>query len=94
MDVIKNIHAASIGDFSPDLTIYMDIPPEQGLARAAGRGELDRFEQEKVEFFERTRQKYLELVSERKEMISVDASLELEGVQEQILTVLNNGDLL
>ncbi|MCH2205909.1 MAG: dTMP kinase [Lentisphaerales bacterium] len=93
MDVIQNIHNASIGDFTPDMTIYMDISPEQGLARAAGRGELDRFEQEKVDFFKRTRQLYLELVDKRSEMVPVDASLKLKEVEGQILKVMENGDL-
>lgn len=34
------------GDLRPDLTLLFDLPVEQGLARAAARGRLDRFEQE------------------------------------------------
>jgi dTMP kinase len=37
----------------------LDISPAQGLERATGRGDADRFEQESLEFFERVRQAYL-----------------------------------
>jgi dTMP kinase len=93
MSILENIHQAAIGDFAPDLTIYMDIPPEQGLARAAGRGELDRFEVEAIDFFDRTREVYLSLNESRSEMKSVDASQTIERVQQQIFETLENGEL-
>ncbi|MCM8536554.1 MAG: dTMP kinase [Lentisphaeraceae bacterium] len=93
VDIIQNIHDASIGEFKPDLTVYMDIDPKLGLARAAGRGELDRFELEKVEFFERTRDMYLKLVDTSSEMKPVDASQSIENVREQVLQVLEEGAL-
>lgn len=47
------------GDLHPDLTLIFDLPVEMGLARAAARGRLDRFEQEGRAFFEAVRQTYL-----------------------------------
>ncbi|SQC94026.1 Thymidylate kinase [Cedecea neteri] len=52
-----------LGDFYPDLTIYLDVTPEVGLSRARARGELDRIEQESIDFFNRTRDRYLELAA-------------------------------
>ncbi len=43
----------------PDLTVVLDTSPQKGLARARRRGELDRFERERVEFFERVRAGYI-----------------------------------
>ncbi len=88
IDIIDGIHNASLGDFKPSLTIYMDISPEQGLKRAAGRGELDRFELEKVEFFERTRSQYLRMADECSEFVRVDASLTQAEVAEEVKAVL------
>ncbi|MBU1332478.1 MAG: dTMP kinase [Gammaproteobacteria bacterium] len=48
------------GDLRPDLTLVFDLPIEIGLARAAARGRLDRFEQEGRAFFEAVRQTYLQ----------------------------------
>ena len=51
----------TLGDFKPDLTIYLDLDPRIGLERARGRGELDRIEKMDMSFFDRTRARYLEL---------------------------------
>ena len=48
----------------PDLTIYLDLPVEEGLKRAKGRDRLDRFETEEIDFFERIRDSYLKLAEE------------------------------
>lgn len=48
------------GDLRPDLTLIFDLPVEVGLARAAARGRLDRFEQEGMCFFEAVRSAYLQ----------------------------------
>lgn len=59
----------------PDLTLLLDAPVEVALARANGRGEADRFEQEKAHFFEAVRQSYLELAAANPERFRViDAS--------------------
>ncbi|HSC83036.1 MAG TPA: dTMP kinase [Pseudomonas sp.] len=47
------------GALRPDLTLVFDLPVEVGLARAAARGRLDRFEQEGQAFFQAVRQTYL-----------------------------------
>jgi dTMP kinase len=78
------------GDFRPDVTLLLDVPVEVGLARASERGALDRFEQEKVEFFERVRQGYLDMAKEHAGRYRVvDASQPLENVQQQLATVLD-----
>jgi len=77
------------GDFRPDLTLLLDVPVEVGLARAGTRGELDRFEQEQVAFFERVRQCYLAMASEHAGRYRVvDASRSLQQVQAQLAELL------
>ncbi|MDH2997145.1 dTMP kinase [Pasteurellaceae bacterium LFhippo2] len=79
-----------LGDFEPDLTIYLDIEPEQGLARARGRGELDRIEQQSLDFFHRTRQRYLELTENNPKAIIINAGQSMEKVADDIKTALEN----
>ncbi len=78
------------GELRPDLTIFLDLPVAQGLARAGERAELDRFEREEIEFFERVRQGYLGLAaSQPRRYRVIDASPALPEVQSQLETVLD-----
>lgn len=73
------------GSLRPDLTILLDLPVDIGLSRAGERGELDRFEREKVEFFERVRKSYLDQAGQYPDRYRViDASKTISQVQEQI----------
>ena len=78
------------GSLRPDVTILLDVPVEVGLERARGRGELDRFEQEDLEFFERVRQSYLSRARRSTGRYRViDASLDIEEVQAQLRTFVD-----
>ena len=79
--LIMPIRNTVLKGFEPDITLLMDIAPRIGLARAAQRGELDRIEQEKVDFFERTREVYLALAKASKKIKIIDANQNLESVQ-------------
>ena len=75
----------------PDLTIILDLDPRLGLERAKGRGELDRFEQEKMEFFTKVRTAYLKIAAADPERcIVIDASSELAEVSALLLNALDN----
>ncbi len=70
------------GDLRPDLTLVFDLPVEVGLARAAARGKLDRFEKEQQSFFEAVRQTYLARAAQAPERYRVlDAAQPLSQVQ-------------
>lgn len=87
--VIARLEQLVQGDFRPDLTLLLDVPVAVGLARAGKRGALDRFEQEKVEFFERVRNAYLDMAQRSPDRYRVvDASLPLDDVQKQIAAML------
>ena len=73
----------------PDLTFWLDAPIEMGMARARARGELDRFEQEKVSFFERVRAGYAELHQQDPARIQkLDATQPPDAVFAQALSCL------
>lgn len=77
------------GSLRPDLTLVFDLPVEVGLARAAARGRLDRFEQEGQAFFEAVRQAYLQRAQSAPQRYSVlDAAQPLEAVQRAIDALL------
>tara|TARA_Y100000766_G_C18876681_1_gene591174 strand:- start:431 stop:1060 length:630 start_codon:yes stop_codon:yes gene_type:complete len=65
----------------PHLTLLLDVSPELGMARVRKRGELDRFEKEKIEFFENVRTAYLNIAEkDPKRCITIDASMEKNNV--------------
>lgn len=77
------------GELRPDLTLVFDLPVEVGLARAAARGRLDRFEQEARSFFEAVRQTYLQrAAAEPQRYLIVDAAQPLSQVQQSLDSLL------
>ncbi|MNE81090.1 Thymidylate kinase [compost metagenome] len=82
--MLATLRNAVLGDFRPNLTLYLDVTPEVGLKRARARGELDRIEQESLDFFNRTRARYLELAAQDDSIRTIDATQSLEGVTRSI----------
>lgn len=75
----------------PDFTFWLDAPIEIGMARARERGALDRFEQEKVTFFEKVRAGYATLAERHPERIKrLDATQTPDQVFEQALAYLKS----
>ncbi|HDU8545660.1 TPA: dTMP kinase [Morganella morganii] len=88
--LMESLRDTVLGDFYPDFTLYLDLPPETGLARARSRGELDRIEQESLDFFRRTRARYLELAESDPRIVTVDASQSMDNVHQSIRTAVLN----
>ncbi|MFQ1800887.1 dTMP kinase [Aeromonas veronii] len=88
--LIGAIKQAVLGNFKPDLTLYLDIDPALGLQRARHRGELDRIELEQLSFFERTRQRYLELAAADESIKVIDAAQTPEQVKAAIEYALDH----
>ncbi|HBI6861960.1 TPA: dTMP kinase [Enterobacter cloacae] len=82
--MLATLRDAVLGDFRPDLTLYLDVTPEVGLKRARARGELDRIEQESYDFFNRTRARYLELAGQDSAIRTIDATQSLDDVTRAI----------
>ncbi|WP_368151144.1 dTMP kinase [Aeromonas sp. R2-4] len=88
--LIGAIKQAVLGNFKPDLTLYLDIDPALGLQRARHRGELDRIELEQLSFFERTRARYLELAAKDDSIVVIDAAQTPEQVKTSIELALDH----
>ena len=88
---IKAISKVVLGDFKPNLTILLDIDPIKGMQRAKARGELDRFEQSKMDFFVRVRNTYLECAKQDPNIIKVvNGDDTLDNVSSHIRKLLDN----
>lgn len=88
--LIQQLSAFCLKGFQPDLTLYLDISPEQGMQRVRLRGAVDRIEQQAIDFFYRVHKTYIEEVESRANMLSIDASQHLDNVQVSIQKALHN----
>ncbi|MCR3755315.1 MAG: Thymidylate kinase [Sodalis sp. Psp] len=86
--LLQTLRAAFLGNFRPDLTLYLDIPQDMGLVRARARGKLDRIEIESLAFFDRTRARYQALAAEDERIVTIDATQPLSVVNSAIRTCL------
>jgi dTMP kinase len=95
-DCIAQLESLVQGARRPDLTVLLDVPVEVGLARARARNSraqggpaTDRFERERVEFFERVRLGYLaRAAAEPARIATIDATRSEAEVAREILGVL------
>ena len=88
LDDINQLARWVMGDLKPDMTILLDAPVETGMSRAGQRGDPDRFEVERSEFFSRARDTYLQLAAaEPERFVIVDATQDLAAVQDDITKI-------
>ncbi|MGG3573676.1 dTMP kinase [Bacillus gobiensis] len=81
IDEVYSINQFAIGDAMPDLTIYFDIDPEEGLKRIeeSSHREKNRLDLETIEFHKRVQQGYQEVIkrfTNRIETVSAERSIE------------------
>lgn len=86
---IAQLESLVQGALRPDLTILLDLPAKEGMARARARSAPDRFESEAEAFFERVRYCYLQrAAAEPRRFAVIDAAPPLEQVQADIRQAL------
>ncbi len=85
-DRIRELHHQILGNFRPDLTLILDLPVEEGLARAFGRaGAEDRYERMDLGFHERIRATFLAIGEEEPNRCAIiDATGGVDDVQRDI----------
>ena len=89
---IWQINQFAIDGLLPDLTIYLDVPSELGLARVTAnrKGKIDRLDKESLAFHQKVRQTYLKLQSEFSDRIKiVDATQPLDKVVHDTRELIN-----
>lgn len=75
----------------PELTLWLDLPIEEGIARAGKRSIADRFEQQTVEFFSRIHTGFTRLAKQYPQRIQrIDASGSSDAVSARIWQVVRD----
>jgi dTMP kinase len=90
--LINALERLTVSGMMPDITFVLDIPPEQGLARAAerrGGGVPDRFESQEMMLHERVRRAFLDIAEEEPERcVVIDASQPEAMVAEDVWEIV------
>lgn len=77
-------------DLQPDLTLLLDVPIEIGMSRIQSRGAKDRIEHEKLQFFHRVRDIYLQRAAQYPQRFKViDATQPCTSVQTQLKNIIS-----
>jgi len=84
------LHRLVLDDFAPDLTLILDLPVADGLARASRRsGNADRFERLDVAFHERLRQGFRQIAADHPERcLLIDADGDQDSVHRAVLAAV------
>ncbi len=88
--LIRALEDHVVGPMVPDLTLILDLPVDQGLARAAKRGDGEgRFEAKGADFHSRLRQAFLDIaVVETERCAVIDAAGTVDDVADRIIAVV------
>lgn len=79
------------GELQPDLTLYFDLAPEVGRARASQVRTPDRFEREQDDFYARVRAAYLRRADEYpKRLRIIDAARAIPEIQEELDKIVSS----
>ena len=83
---LETLTRLTVGDFTPDLTLILDLPAEDGLTRAGGRGGgEDRYERMGLDFHRRLRQGFLDIAQRHPQRCAViDAAQSVDAVAQAI----------
>lgn len=85
LDLINNLNKILLNEFKPELTILLDLPAEQGLARNRNINKNDKFEFEDLSFHKKVREGFLKLAAlETERFIIVDATKTVEEIASEI----------
>lgn len=86
--MINHLSEFCIDNIQPDLIIFLDITPEQGMQRVIARGKTDRIEQESMVFFNAVYTSYHQHIKTMNNVVMIDASKPLLLVQKAIRTAI------
>ena len=91
IDRIDELREFSIGNLQPDMTLLLDVTLDVSVSRVDARGERDRFENEKLAFYEKIRSGYLEMAKKQPARVKIiDATKSISDVQSSIKQYIDN----
>lgn len=88
-EVVESLRQDVLGTFAPDLTIILDLPVEDGLAREQARGGSDRYGRMGLDFHRRVREAFLDIAAHApKRCVVLDATQPVDSVAANVWTAV------
>lgn len=87
--LIDQLNAIATGGLQSDLTLWLDLDVEEGLARTQKRGEADRMEKSTLDFHHRVQQGFRELaIAHPDRIVRIDAQGSPQHIAQRIQTIV------
>jgi len=91
LNLIKQLNEIATGGLQSDLTLWLDIDVEAGLARVRARGERDRIEQADLKFHRLVQQGFADLAEEHKSrIVRINGDRNEDEVAQEIQTIVTS----
>ena len=95
LEFVKRINDYAVTNFMPDLTLFLNLPPEQAFKRKGGADAGDRLEQTGLEFHNKVYAGYLDLAKIYKDrFVVIDASGTKEQTHSKIINALKERGII
>ena len=95
VDFISKINAFALENYLPDMTVFIDLSPEDAFRRKKGADADDRLEQAGMEFHKRVYAGYKKLAEENPDrFVCIDGNQTPQEIFEQIVSALKDKNCL
>jgi dTMP kinase len=94
LDFIAGINAPALGKYAPDLTIFLNIPPDEAFARKHGADKDDRMEQQGLDFHMKVYGGYMQLLPKYPRICPIDCHGTKFQTAEKIVKVLKDKGII
>jgi dTMP kinase len=87
LQFVEELQKFVIGKAVPDITLFLDIPIEEVIARKSKvkKIDLDRIESSKIDFYERVREGYLYIAQKEKRFRKIDGTFPIDEIHHMII---------
>ena len=84
ISTVSAVNAPGIGIYRPDGIFFIDLSEEEGLRRKKEQKNLDRMEQEGIDFHHMVSEGYRKVLSGRPEVMKIDGGRSIDMIQKKI----------
>ena len=84
ISTVSAVNAPGIGIYRPDGIFFIDLPEAEGLRRKKEQKNLDRMEQEGIDFHHMVSEGYRKVLSGRPEVMKIDGGRSIDTIQKKI----------